>query len=307
MQVASGTALQYKNPMQALKRILILYKNSPSPAETARSLRLWLCARGVETEMFSADVELMPLRASAAASDAVLVLGGDGTLVGAARRLNGIRTPLAGMNFGRVGFLAELPAPGDGDWETPLSSLIEGRWAREGHLTLSWRILRREGAAWTTLGEGVAVNDVVTAHGVVARAVSLDLSIDGFLFSSLRCDGVIVSTPLGSTAYTASAGGPLTMPSMNAQIVTPICPFAGGFPPLALPASSVIRVESRRRDDQVLLSVDGHDNLPLAFGDVLEIRGCPDQLHMLVSDPNWYLRRLRDRGIVTSGPGHRQY
>lgn len=292
--------------MNQCKRILILYKDSPRPAEAARSLRPWLAARGVTCEAMPSDVEPAALRAEAFASDAVLVLGGDGTMVGTARRLHGIRTPIVGMNFGRVGFLAELPAPDSGDWETPLASLLEGRWFRESHLTLSWRILRREGADWVTRSEGVAVNDVVTAHGVVARAVSLDLSIDGFLFSSLRCDGVIVSTPLGSTAYTASAGGPLTMPSMNAQIVTPICPFAGGFPPLALPAQARIRLESRRRDDQVLLSVDGQDNLPLEFGDALEIQGCPEQLHMLVSDPKWYLRRLRDRGIVTSGPGHRQ-
>lgn len=292
--------------MESLKRILILYKESPRPVETALILREWLAARGVAAECVPADVEPMALRAGAAASDAVLVLGGDGTLVGTARRLHGIRTPIVGMNFGRVGFLAELPAPDSGDWETPLARMIEGGWFRESHLTLRWRILRREGDGWMTRNEGVAVNDVVTAHGVVARAVSLDLSIDGFLFSSLRCDGVIVSTPLGSTAYTASAGGPLTMPSMNAQIVTPICPFAGGFPPLALPASACIRLESRRVDDQVLLSVDGQDNLPLEYGDALEIQGRPEQLHMLVSDPGWYLRRLRDRGIVTSGPGHRQ-
>jgi NAD+ kinase len=291
--------------MEPVKRIMLLHKDSPQPAAAACNLKPWLESRGVSSEAVCASAETMELRATVAACDAVLVLGGDGTLVGAARRLADIRTPLVGMNYGRVGFLTELPAMEKGDWETPLIDLIEGRWHRESHLTLHWRILRREGEEWTTLREGVAINDVVTAHGVVARAVSLDLSINGMHFSSLRCDGVIVSTPLGSTAYTASAGGPLTMPSMNAQIVTPICPFAGGFPPLALPSGSRICIESRRTDDQVLLSVDGHDNLPLEYGDVLEISGREDQLRMLVGDRNWYLRRLIERGIVTSGPGHR--
>jgi len=292
--------------MNALTRILILHKDSPQPSQAASMLVDWFSAHGVHADTLPADADPMPLRSSAAASDAVLVLGGDGTMIGTARRLCGIRTPLVGMNFGRVGFLAEVPAPGIGDWETPLTSLIAGLWHPEAHLTLSWRILRRMNEGWERREHGIAINDVVTAHGEVARAVSLNLTIDGIHLSSLRCDGLIVSTPLGSTAYTASAGGPLTIPSMNAQIVTPICPFAGGFPPLALPAASCIHIEAGRPDDQVLLSVDGQENLPLQFGDMLEIQGQPDQLHILVSDRNWYLRRLIDRGIVTSGPGHRQ-
>ncbi len=292
--------------MTPIKRVLILHKDSPQPAEAARSLPAWFARRGVDAELLSVKADAMLQRSSAAASDAILVLGGDGTMIGSARRLTDIRTPLVGMNFGRVGFLAELPAPGRSDWETPLSGLVEGRWYPEAHLVLHWRILRQNDSGWGILLEGTAINDVVTAHGVVARAVSLSLTIDGILFSSLRCDGLIVSTPLGSTAYTASAGGPLTIPSMNAQIVTPICPFAGGFPPLALPAASRIRIEARRPDDQVLISVDGQENVPLAFGDILEIEGRPDRLRMLVSDPNWYLRRLIDRGIVSSGPGRRE-
>ncbi len=289
--------------MHAISRLLILHKDSLPPEETGRALLPWLREREVDGVLLSANTDAMTMRAEAAARDAVLVLGGDGTMVGVARRLAGIRTPIVGMNFGRVGFLAGLPAEG---WAAPLSSLLRGHWELERHLTLRWRILQRREGSLTVRNEGVAINDVVTAHGVVARAVSLDLHIDGVHFSTLRCDGVIVSTPLGSTAYTASAGGPLTIPSMNAQLVTPICPFAGGFPPLALPASSRIHLEACRQGDQVLLSVDGQENLPLEFGDILEIQGVPDQLYMLVSDSNWYLRRLIDRGIVTSGPGRKE-
>ena len=286
--------------MHPISRLLILHKDHQQPENVGRALLSWLRDRRIDAVLLSSGADAMTMRAEAAASDAVLVLGGDGTMVGVARRLAGIRTPLAGMNFGRVGFLAEIPAEG---WEGPLTDMLKGHWDVERHLTLRWRILRKNGDTLAAREEGVAINDVVTAHGVVARAVSLSLHIDDVLFSTLRCDGVIVSTPLGSTAYTASAGGPLTMPSMNAQLVTPICPFAGGFPPLALPAASRIRLEACRQGDQVILSVDGQENRPLDFGDVLEIQGMPDQLYMLVSDTSWYLRRLIDRGIVTSGPG----
>ena len=289
--------------MRPISRLLILHKDNPQPENAGRALLPWLRERSVDGVLLSAGSDAMTMRAEAAASDAVLVLGGDGTMIGVARRLAGIRTPLAGMNFGRVGFLAGLPAEG---WEQPLSDMLKGLWEVERHMTLRWRILQRQGEELVLRNEGVAINDVVTAHGVVARAVSLSLNIDGVHFSTLRCDGVIVSTPLGSTAYTASAGGPLTIPSMNAQLVTPICPFAGGFPPIALPASSRIRLEACRHGDQVLLSVDGQENLPLDFSDILEIQGLPDQLHMLVSDTSWYLRRLIDRGIVTSGPGRKE-
>lgn len=288
--------------MHAISRLLILHKDHPQPEAFGRDLADWLRERGVDAFLLSSGADAITMRSAAATSNAVLVLGGDGTMVGVGRRLCGIRTPMAGVNFGRVGFLAEIPAD---SWQTPLSDMLAGRWSVERHLTLRWRILRADGNDVDVLDEGVAINDVVTAHGVVARAVSLNLTIDGVHFSSLRCDGVIVSTPLGSTAYTASAGGPLTMPSMNAQLVTPICPFAGGFPPLALPAASRIRLEACRQGDQVIISVDGQEDRPLSFGDVLEIQGLPDQLHMLVSDTNWYLRRLIDRGIVTSGPGRR--
>ena len=193
--IANLPLMHYIFPMESVKRIMLLHKDSPRPAAAAYALRSWLESRNVSASVVCATADHMELCSCAAASDAVLVLGGDGTMVGAARRLSDIRTPMVGMNYGRVGFLAALPAMDKGDWETPLTKIIEGRWRREGHLTLRWRILRREGEGWTTVREGVAVNDVVTAHGVVARAVSLDLAINGLHFSSLRCDGIIVSTP----------------------------------------------------------------------------------------------------------------
>ena len=299
--VACGHGLAYKKPMRPYSRFLLLHKDFPQPRETAIHVKDWLLSRGVRSEIHSAGTDAVQLRGLAASSDVVLVLGGDGTMVGIARRLASVNTPMVGMNFGRVGFLAEIPSH---NWEQPLTDLLEQRWILEKHLALHWQVFSRQKEGWFIKNEGVAINDLVTAHGVVARAVSLKLTIDGVHLSTMRCDGVIVATPLGSTAYNASAGGPLTIPSMHAQLVTPICPFAGAVPPLTVPSSSRIRIEACRQGDEVILSVDGQENLPLAVGDVLEVTGSPGQLQMLVSDSNWYLRRLIDRGIVTSGPDY---
>ncbi len=287
--------------MHSYSRFLILHKDFPQPRDMAIRVKQWLSSHEIYSEIHSAEADSTRLRVLAAASDVVLVLGGDGTMVGIARRLVHVNTPLVGMNFGRVGFLAELPPK---NWEKPLADILEGHWHLEKHLALCWKVLSRQNGEWVTKNEGFAINDLVTAHGVVARAVSLVLNIDGVHLSTMRCDGVIVSTPLGSTAYNASAGGPLTIPSMQTQLVTPICPFAGAFPPLSVPSSSHIRIETCRQSDEVILSVDGQENLPLCVGDILEITGAPDQLQMLVKDSNWYLRRLIDRGIVTSGPDY---
>ena len=302
--VARGHGLAYKKPMQSYSRFLLLHKNFPQPREMAFRVKDWLLSRGVRSEIHSAETEAVQLRILAAASDVVLVLGGDGTMVGIARRLASVNTPMVGMNFGRVGFLAEIPSL---NWEQSLTDLLEQRWTLERHLALHWQVFSRQQDGWFIKNEGVAINDLVTAHGVVARAVSLRLTIDGVHLSTMRCDGVIVATPLGSTAYNASAGGPLTIPSMHAQLVTPICPFAGAFPPLTVPSSSRIQIEACRQGDEVILSVDGQENLPLAVGDVLEVTGAPGQLQMLVSDSSWYLRRLIERGIVTSGPDYQTH
>ena len=124
--------MHYIFPMESLKRIMLLHKDSPRPAAAAYALRSWLEERNVSATVVSATADQLELCSCAASSDAVLVLGGDGTMVGAARRLSDIRTPMVGMNYGRVGFLAALPAMDKGDWETPLTEIIEGRWRREG-------------------------------------------------------------------------------------------------------------------------------------------------------------------------------
>ena len=189
----------------------------------------------MEGVLLSAGADAMTMRAEAAASDAVLVLGGDGTMIGVARRLAGIRTPSCRHELRQSGLSGLSSRRGLGRASGATCCRADGNWNDTSPCTGA--SCGGKGDMLDLLSEGVAINDVVTAHGVVARAVSLSLgNTDGVHFSTLRCDGVIVSTPLGSTAYTASAGGPLTIPSMNAQLVTPICPFCPeAFPPSRCP------------------------------------------------------------------------
>ncbi len=284
--------------MGVVRSMLLLHKRANEAAYAAAGeVGAWLADRGVACSVRDAETEAEQMRALAQSADAALVLGGDGTMLGVARRLHGLGIPLLGINFGRVGFLNELPAE---NWEPGLEALLRGEWHTERHIALQWRIgvPGRKPRA-----QGIAINDVVLAHGMVARTVSARLSIDGVPFSKLRGDGLIVGTPLGSTAYTASAGGPLAMPSLNAMLLTPICPFGAGFSPLVLPSGSRIRLDECASGNPAVVSVDGQDDFPLGPDEMLEVTGLADGLRMLVSSPNWYLRRLIARGIIAPGPG----
>ena len=222
--------------------------------------------------------------------------------LGAARALADLCIPLLGVNFGRVGFLTEVPAD---DWQIWMEALFAGYFHKECHTALAWRALRPEaGADPRPLASGWAINDVVAARGQVARAVSLDLTVDGVFLSRLRCDGLIMSTPLGATAYSASSGGPLAFPTLDAHIITAISPFAGAFPPLVLPAATPVTLTASGDNDDVHLTVDGQESLPLQSGDILEVQGVPDRTPLLVRDPRWYLRRLGQRGFILPGPGN---
>lgn len=285
--------------MNAPRRLLLIIKEHHLPArETGRRMAEWLERRGVRTRTVSSPGP-DDLREAGGDGDAALVLGGDGAMLGAARALRGLPVPLLGVNFGRVGFLTEIP--GD-NWEPSLIRLLEGEYQERTYAALAWSVSRADGQDVPPLS-GWAVNDVVAARGTVARAVSLDLSADGVFLSRLRCDGVIVSAPLGATAYAASARGPLAHPSLEVQLVTPICPFAGAFPPLVLPAASEIRIVAGESGGDAHLTVDGQESMALFPGDALTVRGVPGQVRLLVGDPRWYWRRLVERGFILPGPG----
>lgn len=223
--------------------------------------------------------------------DAVLVLGGDGTFIGVARTSLGQGLPLLGLNLGRVGFLAE-PA---GDWQKSLAALLTGACTLSRRVCLSYEVER----SGESVCSGRAINDLVVSRGELARLIRLLVLRDGERVGAMRSDGLIISTPTGSTAYGFSAGGPLVYPEMEAICLTPVCPFLNNFRPVVLPASGELQVIVEEQAGEVRLSVDGQRLFALAPGDVVRVRRNTDDLILAETDKTSYFAKLASKGFFT--------
>jgi NAD+ kinase len=196
-------------------------------------------------------------------SDLIVVLGGDGTLLSMARLVADAGVPLLGVNLGGLGFLTAttldemLPA---------LEAVFAGQMVVDDRMLLTARVVR-DGER---LAEYVALNDVVVAKSPMSRLVSLSVAVEGQVAIAYRADGLIVSTPTGSTAYSLSAGGPILFPTMDAVVLTPICSHSLTNRPIVLPASQRIEITLRTAQD-VVLSVDGQVGLALGERDTVEV------------------------------------
>ena len=284
--------------MQSITSILIVTKAGHAAAEsTSLSICRWLMERGVTCSILSAASTPSDIVSAARNADAVLVLGGDGTFIGVGRKLAGLPIPLLGINFGQIGFLTELPAD---DWHTGLQSLLEGRMVSRTCLVLGWE-LSRDGSI---IREGHAANDVVVGRGAIARVLPVRVVVDGEDMGFIRSDGVIVSTPLGSSAYALSAHGPLVHPDVQALTLTPISPFFRSFPPMVLPADCRVRLETDPAAPDAFLTVDGQEGIPLHGGDVVVVHRIETGLHVLSCRRELYFHRLRERGFIQTPDAH---
>jgi NAD+ kinase len=219
-----------------------------------------------------------------AASDLVVVLGGDGTLLSVAHHAARAGVPVMGVNLGRLGFLTEIPVS-----ETTLTlddllagdaSLISPRWLLEA---------RAAGAV------SYCLNDVVVTKGAVARMIELTIGVDGKEVATLKADGLIVSTPTGSTAYSLSAGGPIVHPLVPAFVLTPICPHTLSFRPLAVPSTSTVSVRLLTGGEEVHLTLDGQRGGVLVGNDVIDIRKSPVELQLVTSPRRNYYDLVKEK------------
>ena len=197
--------------------------------------------------------------------DLAFVLGGDGTLLAAGRAMSAYDVPVLGVNMGRVGFLAELEPE---DLLPALPLLQSGRYTTEERIMLSCGILR-DGELQDSC---LAFNDVVINNGIFARTVDLDLNIDGQDIHSYQADGIIISTPTGSTGYSFSAGGPVIMPSTDVIIIVPICPHTFFSRPIVTAPGSVVEVTCRNFSDDTILSADGQHRAHIQIGDRVRVQ-----------------------------------
>lgn len=223
--------------------------------------------------------------------DMVIVLGGDGTFIGVARACLDMGLPLLGLNLGSVGFLPEDAA----DWPTRLEALLRGDYVLSRRVCLDYEAMR-DGH---DVCSGVAVNDVVVGRGDMARLIRLGVARGGTGVGSLRADGLILSTPTGSTAYGFSAGGPLVHPDMQAFCLTPVCPFLNTFSPMVLPCDKPVDVSVLEQRGEVRLTVDGQRSFALRQGDVVRVRRAESDLLLARTGGESYFAKLASKGFFT--------
>ena len=204
----------------------------------------------------------------------VIVLGGDGTLLSAARVFAHTTTPILSVNLGSLGFLTEIPLS---DLYLTLENWCNGV-ADLDLRTMMHASLIRDGKAVQTWN---ALNDVVVAKGTIARMADYTVLIDDQLVATFRADGVIVSTPTGSTAYNLAANGPIVMPSVNAMVVTPICPHLLTIRPIVMPGESTIAIRVEGVPNQIILTIDGQEAVDLQLGDQVECRRSDSSVRLL--------------------------
>lgn len=223
-------------------------------------------------------------------TDVLVVLGGDGTFLRAARAVADDDVPILGVNVGKVGFLSKVEA---GDLVKVLGQLHAGEFGLEHRMGLEARIIR-DGVT-PDPDRHIALNDVVIARGSLARVVRLDVSIDGSHLATYVADGLVVASPTGSTGYSFSAGGPILDPTARNLIVTPIAGYLTTIRSVVVGPSVVVRCRVNDAHE-ALVSVDGREDVPLSVGDVVEIRALERPIRLVEpagSLPFWDLLRKK--------------
>lgn len=221
--------------------------------------------------------------------DLVIVVGGDGSMLGAARDLARHGVPVVGVNRGGLGFLTDIsPA----EIEQKLAEILEGEYLLERRFLLD-TIVKRDGEP---IGQGTAFNDVVVSSGATARMIEFETYIEGQFVYSQRSDGVIVSTPTGSTAYSLSAGGPIMHPKLDALVLVPMFPHTLSSRPIVVDGNSEIKIIIGQENQiNPIISCDGHTSIKAQPGDAVYIYKKPHKLKMLHPlDHNFY-RVCRDK------------
>jgi len=258
-------------------------------------LMKWLTGRGFRVAYDEQTAAALPdsskgqpRSAVADASQLLLVLGGDGTILTAARLAAPRRIPILPINMGSLGFLTGFTLE---ELYPALEETLAGRFSISQRAMLQAE-LERGGSVLET---HQALNDVVIHKGALARMIYLELSVNSDLVCRYRADGLIVSSPTGSTAYSLSAGGPIVHPAVESFIITPICPHMLSDRPLVIRDSSVVDVRLDGEMESVYLTLDGQRGIPMQPSDVLRVRRAEEHLKLIQPPKKPYFEILRDK------------
>ncbi len=275
------------------KRVAVIAKRvSQKAQETGAQLADWLERRGIETAV---DEDLARVWQSAAEGrfdpsekyDLVVVLGGDGTLLSVARSLEH-EIPVLGVNLGNLGFLTEVRR---GELYPALMQILEGEYELEERALLDVNLRSAAGDSRSFR----VLNDAVINKSALARIVELRLEVNGRRVTTYRSDGLIISTPTGSTAYNLSADGPIVCPTLPVVVLTPICPHALSQRPIVVPEDATIEVTLVTEEEEVYLTLDGQEGTSMKAGDTISVRRSASVVRLVRVVDRTFYDNLRDK------------
>src|SRR5580693_1824773 len=256
----------------------------------------WLKAHGAEVTCDSETNDCLGMAALQArkreelpgCTDLLIVLGGDGTLLSAARLAAQRKVPILAVNLGGLGFLTTVSQD---EIYSILEDIFSDRHRVSERVMLEAEIVR----AGAVIRRQIALNDAVLNKAALARIMDLELRVDGDYVTTYKSDGLILSTPTGSTAYSLAAGGPIIYPIVEAFVVTPICPHTLTNRPLVIPDSVQIEIDFKAGDDAVFLTLDGQVGIELKRGDHIVVKKAPEKLYLVRPARKTYYEILRNK------------
>lgn len=279
----------------SIRKVGIIFKRQDARIKSiATDIVPWLQSRGIEVLIDQVVVDQCPVNASFLPAeelvqqvDIVSVFGGDGTLLYAARLIGSKSTPILGINLGSLGFLTEVRVE---EMHAAFEGLLSGQYRLEERLRLKIEVLQ----GGSVIAQYLALNDAVINKGALARIIELEISVNSEPVLYTRADGLIISSPTGSTAYSLAAGGPILYPTLEAFIVAPICPHALANRPLVIPDNHTVNVCLKHGTD-VMLTIDGQVGIPLKPLDTLSICRAESTLQLALPFGSTYFKLLREK------------
>ncbi len=279
---------------------IIAKKNKPEAVTLARHLVEWLRPKKIKVyieeeigklfrpTLSEGDWESIKREEIPANIEMIIVLGGDGTLLSVARQVWNKNIPILGVNLGGLGFLTEITLD---ELYSVLERVVRDDFEINEREVLNAGVIRRG----DKVAEFIVLNDAVINKGALARIIDLETTVNGEYLSTFRSDGLIISTPTGSTAYNLSAGGPIVYPSLHTIIITPICPHTLTIRPIIIPDDVKIRALLKSKNEEVTLTLDGQQGFTLQFEDVVEVGKAAGRILLIKSPYRRYFELLREK------------
>lgn len=272
--------------------LLVAKRHHVEALKLAGEISEWLSERGVVNSVSENIDDLAScLPRSWPLPTLILVLGGDGTMISVIRKLASNDIAILGINFARVGFLTECSKD---SWQPMLDAIFKHGAMISSRMLLDVRLIRDGRTMLSTL----VANDIVVGRGRLARLINLELFFEDERIAALRADGLILSTPTGSSAYSYSAGGPLVYPEMDVICTTPICSFLTEIKPFVFPADRTIQVRIDEDTMEAFLTLDGQSGYPLTRGDQVYVTRSQSRMNLVTSSGHSYFQKLRAKGFL---------